>query len=237
MIRITSHPDWVGAFLRHLKPYKRKVVDNRLFKDISSGKLTVEQFRGALVNFYPLIENFPRYMALNLAKVPAGGSPWNKKTRFWLIRNINQERLHTGWWRDFAHGFGVSRSVLDEEIHPPAKMDAINNYLWRVSTHDSLAEGISAVNYAVEGPTGEWTKAVVDGIKKYRGVKGTHITEKTLEWVSAHAAYDDRHPDEALEIIKAFATTKESRDRVTYAASRSLEYYSLALDACYQMFK
>jgi pyrroloquinoline quinone (PQQ) biosynthesis protein C len=237
MIRTTLHPDWIHGFLDTIEPYKDRVVHNEFFRDISSGTLTIQQFRGALINFYPLIDSFPKYMALNLTKVPANANIWNKKTRFWLIKNINQERLHTGWWQDFASGFGVPKSVLDDEIHPPAAMDAINNYLWRISTHGSLAEGISAVNYAIEGPTGEWTKAVLDGIKKYKGVEGTRITDRTLEWVQAHAEYDDRHPEEALEIIKAYATTKAEQDKVTYAAIRSLEYYYLALDRCYELFK
>ena len=237
MIKVTHHPEWVYAFIDYLEPFKSKVVSNKFFQDISSGKLTVRQFQGALINFFPLIESFPKYMALNLAKVPAGGKSLNKRTRDWLIRNINQERLHTGWWRDFAFGFGVSKSALDEEIQPPPEMDAINNYLWRISTHGSLAEGISAVNYAVEGPTGEWTRVVLEGIRKYKGVAGTRINEKTLEWVTAHAEYDDRHPEEALEIVKAYATTEEEQERVKRAAKRSLEYYSLALDTCYRQFR
>jgi pyrroloquinoline quinone (PQQ) biosynthesis protein C len=237
VIKVTAHPDWVIALLDYLGPYKSKVVDNKLFKEIGSGQLKLRQFQGALVNFYPLIESFPKFMGLNLAKVPAGGRVWNKRTRFWLIRNINQERLHTGWWREFAFGFGVSKSALDDEIHPPPEMDAINNYLWRISTHGTLAEGICAANFAVEGPTGEWTKAVVDGIKKYKDVEGTHINNKTLEWVTAHAEYDDKHPEEALEIIKAFATTRDDQNKVKQAARRSLEYYALALDTCYDLFK
>jgi pyrroloquinoline quinone (PQQ) biosynthesis protein C len=237
MIRITENPDWINVFLDYIEPFKGKVVQNKIFKDISSGNLTLKQFQGALVNFYPLIESFPKFMALNLAKVPAGGKAWNKRTRFWLMTNINQERLHTGWWREFAFGFGLSRSALDEEIYPPAEMDAINNYLWRISTHGTLAEGIAACNFAVEGPTGEWTRSVVDGIRKYKNVAGTHISDKTLEWVTAHAKYDDKHPDEALEIIKAYAVTKEEQERVKRAARRSLEYYALALDACYKLFK
>jgi pyrroloquinoline quinone (PQQ) biosynthesis protein C len=58
-----------------------------------------------------------------------------------------------------------------------------------------------------------------------------------LEWVSAHASYDDKHPDEALEIIKAFATTKEEQEKVKQATKRALEYYALALDACYEIFQ
>lgn len=51
--------------------------------------------------------------------------------------------------------------------------------------------------------------------------------------MEAHAHYDDLHPTEALELIKCQATTPELQQRVRHAARRSLEYLSLALDACY----
>jgi pyrroloquinoline quinone (PQQ) biosynthesis protein C len=237
MFKITPHPEWVKEFLDFIKPYEDKIIESKLFKGIRSGTLSINQFQGALINFYPLIESFPQYMALNLAKVPAGNSEWNRNTRCWLITNINVERLHTDWWKQFAVGFQVPSEILDEAIHPPPEMDAINNYLWRICTHGSLVEGISASNFAVEGPTGEWTKKVKGAFEKYRNVEGVEINEKTLEWVDVHASYDDRHPDEALEIIKAFAKTKEEQMKVKFAAKRSLEYYALALDSCYEIFK
>lgn len=237
MIKNTPHPTWIKEFLDFIEPYKNSVVNSKIFKDMADGSLTIKRFHGGLINFYPLIESFPKYMALNLAKVPPGDSRWNKRTRYWLITNINQERVHTNWWKQWAAGFGVSHNVLNKEVCPPPEMDAINNYLWRVCTHGSLAEGISAANFAVEGATGEWTRNVNESLQKYRNVEGVEINKKTSEWVTAHAAYDDRHPYEALEIVKAYATTEEEQKKVTQATKRALEFYALALDACYKIFQ
>jgi pyrroloquinoline quinone (PQQ) biosynthesis protein C len=236
MITITPHPDWVESFLDFIRPYQESVANHRLFEEFKKGSLTIRQCQGALVNFYPLIESFPQYMALSLTKIPGSDSPCNQKARDWLIRNIHQERLHSEWWRQFAAGFKVDVSVFDEEIHPPPEMDAINNYLWRVCTHGTLAEGMSASNFAIEGATGEWAKNIRGSFEQYSNTQGIVINDRTLEWVSAHASYDDRHPVEALEIIKAFATTLEEQEKVKQAAKRSLEYYSLALESCYEMF-
>jgi pyrroloquinoline quinone (PQQ) biosynthesis protein C len=235
-MKLTPHPTWIAELLESLSPYKDRVVKHRIFQDISRGRLSKQKFQGALINFYPLIETFPKYMALNLAKVPPGNAIWNKRASSWLTVNIDQERLHTKWWRQFAVGFKVPKNALEGEVIPPPEMDAINNYLWRVCTYGSLAEGISAANFAIEGPTGEWTKRVRDGFEKYRGVAGVEINEKTLEWIVAHADYDDRHPEEALELIKAFATTPEECAKVERAARRALEYYALALDYSYEHF-
>lgn len=237
MIKISPHPQWVKDLIKFIKPDYDRVVNHQLFNDINSRKLSKKQFQGALINFYPLINSFPQYMALSLTKVPAENSKWSKKTRCWLINNIHQEHLHTDWWRQFAAGFGVPLELLDKEITPPPQMDAINNYLWRICTYGSLIESISAANFAVEGPTGEWTKKVSEGIKNYGDIDGIEINEKTLQWITAHAHYDDRHPEEALEIIKAYAITSDEQEKVKQVTKRALEYYALALDTCYELFK
>src|SRR5215208_6804343 len=132
MICLTPHPKWLEDLLVFLQPYEDRVINSRIFRDLSAGNLTLKRFQGALINFYPLIESFPQFMALNLAKVPAGDSTENGDTRNWLIANIDQERLHTGWWKQFAAGFNVRAEELKNEICPPPEMDAINNYLWRI---------------------------------------------------------------------------------------------------------
>lgn len=226
MIKPTQHPIWIVELLDFLKPYQQRIVNCAAFQGIGTGSLTMEQFRFGLVNFYPLIENFPKFMALNLAKLPNADTKWNKTTRDWLIANINQERLHAVWWKRWAIGFGVARDAFDSEISPPPAMDAINEYLWKVCTKGSLAEGISAVNFAIEGPTGEWTRILKTAIEKYYPAN-----PRILKWVTAHASYDDAHPQEALEIIKALASTRTEQEKVRTAAKRSMQYYAMALEA------
>jgi hypothetical protein len=48
--------------------------------------------------------------------------------------------------------------------------------------------------------------------------------------MDAHAEYDDKHPTEALEVVKIFASDERAMSRAAAAAVRSLEYYKLALD-------
>lgn len=235
VIRITPHPAWVIDLLKFLAPYKARVVKNKLFKDIQKQKLTLGQVRGGLINFYPLIESFPQYMALNLAKVPSGDNLQNSKTRYWLITNINQERIHTRWWKQWARGFGIPSEVIETKICPPAEMDCINHYLWSICTRGSIAEGIAAANFAVEGPTGEWAKIVSPSMREFCRSHRVKSLNKTLEWLQAHADHDDKHPAQALEIIKAYATSADEQEKVRQAARLSLEYYAMALDACYEL--
>ena len=236
-IEMTQHPRWVAEFLRRIEPFEQKITCHPYFEQMAAGTLSIKRFRGGLLNFYPMIENFPKYMELIATKLEAEKNDSGEKTRDWLLDNISVERQHAEWWKNWAVAFGVPSSRLRGEVSPPAEMDAINIYLWRICTHGSFVEAIAAVNFAIEGPTGAWTRKVCRSLTKYENIPGVTINSKTTQWVREHAAYDDRHPGEALEIIKWFASTANDRQKATRSAIRSMEYYSLALDACYEIFE
>jgi pyrroloquinoline quinone (PQQ) biosynthesis protein C len=228
----TPHPRWLAGILDDTRPAWNRVVEHEYFEAMASGRLTRAQFHDGLVYSYPLIETFPRYMALTLTKVPPGDGGWAGIARRWLLKNMNVERVHAELWRQWAAGFGVEPMKFDAQIHPPAAIDAINNYLWRVCSHGTLVEAMAATNYAIEGATGEWTRHVVRGLRLYEGRPGYRVDRRSVAWVKAHADYDDAHPWEALEIIKAFVKTEEQEQAVKRAIARSLEYYALSLDSC-----
>lgn len=235
MLKLTRHPRWVREFRTAVAPIEERIVNSRFFAEMANGTLSMKRFRAGLLYFYPLIESFPQYMGLTLAKA-ASGNGLNELTREWLITNINIERKHTLWYRQWALDFGVSREEFARPVLPPPEIDAVNHYLWRVTSQGTLTEALAAVNYGIEGPSGVWTKRVKKNIKTYARHKGVKIRKGTLLWLNAHAAYDDRHPDEALELIKKFAKTKEAQEKATQAARRSMEYYALAADAIYDLF-
>lgn len=203
-----------------------------LFVGMADGTLPVRTLRYGLINFYPLIYNFPKYMAATLRRLPDQPSRDVEHARSWIIRNINIERLHAGWFRHWAVGFGADPGVFRKAIVPPPEMDAINHYLWHVSSEATFCEGVAAVNLAVEGLTGIWTKRVAKGIRKYARYPDVTLNKRTLMWLTAHASYDDGHPEEARAIVNAFATSAEARVKAIAAARRSLEYYAMAADAC-----
>lgn len=235
-ITLTPHPEWAQRFWDNLVPLKNKVVSHPYFEDIQEKRLPVELGQKGLIYFYPLVENFPKFMALNLAKTRRG-LPGHQEAKYWLIQNIKVEQNHADWWHSWAHGFNVS----DEELinaKPNAHMDAINHYLWAINTYGSLAEGIAATNLSVEWATGEWTVKILDAVKSYSSFSNNNgkNSERILDWLNAHATYDDAHPYEAMEIIKLTATNEEDREKAFEAAKRSLEYYVLALDDCYKTY-
>lgn len=231
-IAITPHPAWAQRFWDDLEPLKNAIARHPLFTAMAAGELSLRCFRHALVNFYPLVGNFPHYMSLTLARTHQVDRPGVLDARDWLINNIRIEQRHLYWYRDWAMGFGVSAQELDGCIPPPG-MDAINHYLWHINERASIAEGIAATNLAIEWATGDWTRSVVKGMRLYAERGELVLDRRTMAWLRAHAHYDDAHPYEAMELVKRLCNdSEELQQKAFLAARRGMEYYLLALDDC-----
>ena len=224
--QFTPDPAWVIDMDHALAPYRQRIWQSKLVQGTASGQLSLQQVQGWSIQFYPFIEAFPQFMATYLAKAP------DAMSRAFLIDNLKVEKRHAEQWVDMARGFGVS---WEELTHTPviAQVETLTHWLWSITSRGSFVESVSATNYAIEGVTQGIAKTMVNGFVKYHGKEGVVLTKKAYSWMEAHAHYDDLHPTEALELIKCQATTPELRQRVRHAAQRSLEYLSLALDACY----
>lgn len=229
----TAHPPWAQRFWDDLIPLKDRIARHPLFQEMAAGELSLARFRHALLHFYPLVGNFPQYMALSLAKTHETHLPGMLASRDWLIGNIKIEQRHLYWYRDWAMGFGITAEQLDH-VRPSAAMDAVNHYLWHTNQRASLAEGIAASNLAIEWATGDWTMSVVHGMKAYAERGEARIDRRTMAWLRAHAHYDDAHPYEAMELVKQLCGDNNAlQQRAFLAAERGMEYYLLALDDCY----
>jgi pyrroloquinoline quinone (PQQ) biosynthesis protein C len=193
---------------------------------------TPAQMRKGLLGFYPLIEAFPRHMAIVLSRIDlslAHAHPRAPEARDWLMRNIALEERHREWWIDCGVPLGLQPADFTSH-RPTAQIEAHQHYLWRVVREGSVAEAVAALNHAVEGATGEWTRKMRTATRARFEALGIRFDQRALRWFDAHAEYDDRHPAEALEVVKIFAPDEESMMRAAAAAVRSLEYYKMALD-------
>ncbi|WP_336719663.1 TenA family transcriptional regulator [Acinetobacter soli] len=234
-LEITSHSPWAQQFWNELIPYKDRVSQHPLFQNMASGQLSLDCFRSALLNFYPLVAHFPSYMALGLSKAIDFSAQGVTETRNWLIQNIKVEERHLNWYQDWAGGFGLSIDQLNQ-VRPPVAMNAVNHFLWHTNTTGSLAECLAATNLAIEWATGDWSVQVYKGIHAYIDHPEVNINKRSLAWLRAHAHYDDLHPYEAMELIKRLcADQPELQQKAFLAAKEGLEYYALALDECYKL--
>ncbi|GJL77284.1 MAG: TENA/THI-4 domain protein [Nitrospinaceae bacterium] len=209
---------------------KSQVVHHEVFCLMGAGGLTLPQFRKTLLNFFPLVENFPKFMALNLAKTRCH-LPGHEEAKSWLISNIHVEQNHAKWYMAWAEGFGISREEI-LNVKPTPAMEAVVHHLWNVNTYKTVSVCFGAANVGIEWATGEWSKKVKQGVESYmeRGLvpKDRRITS----WLKAHGTYDDTHPYEAMDLVVKCAENDSDLEDAVQATRRSLEYYVMALDDC-----
>jgi pyrroloquinoline quinone (PQQ) biosynthesis protein C len=223
----TPHPPWAANMIESLRPEWSAVLASPLFTATDTGEFPDVAWRRVLLDFFCVVEAFPKYMGVYLAKTTFGQTSGDHLARDWLIGNIRTEALHAQWYVDWAaaHGIGFDELVSHR---PCPEVGALYEYLWSVCYRGSLAEAFGAVNYAIEGTTGEWTRLVLPAFRKlYDG------DTAALLWLTEHAEYDDAHPREAFELIKITVRDDADRAKVEDATRRSLELFRLAFDASF----
>jgi pyrroloquinoline quinone (PQQ) biosynthesis protein C len=143
------------------------------------------------------------------------------------------EQNHAEYWLQWAEGLGIPREdVLSSRL--PRGTDVLHRWCEEVSSSDSLAAGMAATNYAVEGATGGWSHVLYDS-ESYRESFDLKGRTRSLRWLQLHAAYDDTHPWEALEIVCSIMGTQPPLDEVehiTECVRRTYVSMRLLADAC-----
>lgn len=227
----TPHPEWTTRMLERLRPDWNAVLESEVFNQTRPGALPEEIWGRILLEFFCVVESFPKYMGVTLAKTTFGQTPKDELARTWLIGNIRVEARHVEWYLDWAAGHGISRERLTTH-RAHAAVGALDSWLWSAAYRGSLAEAVGAINYAIEGTTGEWARQVLPVFKEHYDHDRT-----TLAWMVNHAEYDDKHPVQALEIVKnslsADGAPAQSQVRRTEEAiRRSLLLFRAGLDSC-----
>jgi pyrroloquinoline quinone (PQQ) biosynthesis protein C len=230
-LNATPHPAWVTDMLERLRPEWNGVQESGVFSATRPGAFPERIWGRILHEFFCVVESFPKYMGITLAKTTFGQSPKDELARNWLIGNIRVEARHVEWYIDWAAGHGISRAEITAS-RPHAAVGALDAWLWSTAYRGSLAEAIGAINYAIEGTTGEWTRQVLPVFAEHYG-----HDRATLTWMVNHAEYDDKHPVQALEIIKNALTadgepSESAVRRTEEAIRRSLLLFRAGLDSC-----
>ncbi|HUJ27709.1 MAG TPA: iron-containing redox enzyme family protein [Myxococcales bacterium] len=227
-MQLTPATELSERFLAAQREEFRAVAEHPFFTRFAD-EATPAQMRKGLLGFYPLIEAFPRHMAMVLSRIDAHARPRAAEARDWLMKNIGVEEKHREWWIDCGVPLGLKPPDFAGH-RPTPQIEAHQHFLWRIVREGSVAEAVAALNYAVEGATGEWTRRMRSATRARFEKLGIVFDPHTLRWFDAHADYDDKHPAEALEVVKIFADDEPSMLRAAAAAVRSLEYYRMALD-------
>jgi pyrroloquinoline quinone (PQQ) biosynthesis protein C len=231
-LKPTPHPRWVESMIQNVQQDWERACWPALFRETARGQRPpLRYWRRVLSQFFVIIESFPKYMGLSMAKTTYGKRDGDASARRWLLQNLGVEAKHAEWYIDWLRAIGMEPGELFQQ-QPLPEVLALHEHLQAVCAHGTLAEGVAASNWAIEGITGVWTCEVEQPFREY-AADGVRIDAYSMMWLKAHARYDDAHPEEALEIIKlATDTTTDEPARVEAVARQSLRLYTAAIQAC-----
>ncbi len=222
----TEHP-WVKDLKTYLKPDWEDLVGGEFARNVIHSAWSLEAMRGWILQVYPFIHTFPKFLAEALIKVEDDFS------RSVLIDNIRVEKAHAEHWLWMGEGFGIERSEMlalaEGERAVLRDVQSLSDWIWYINTKGSLAEAVAATSFAIEGATGDLSRALLKGFEAYGSHEGVTMTPRTTKWFRNHAKYDDEHPRIALQVVTRYATTERARMKVMTAARRSLQLLNLAL--------
>jgi len=234
MHELSPHPQWVDSLHGYVKPYRDELLQGEWAEGVASTRLSISEMRGWILQIYPFIHAFPKFLAEALIKVEDDDS------RSFLIDNIRVEKTHAEHWTWMGMGFGVPKKemlALAEGNRPVLRdVQSLTDWLWYINTKGSLAEAVAATSFAIEGVAGDIARKVTPGFEAYRDHSGVEMGPKTYKWFREHAHYDDHHPKIALEIVKRYATTEKMQTRAMLAAKRSIQLLHNALLTAYQAY-
>ncbi|MGB8634566.1 MAG: iron-containing redox enzyme family protein [Rhodanobacteraceae bacterium] len=214
LVELGSYPQWAQDMVAHCNATKFHVTRHQLWDVMRERRMNDESTRNFMIGIWPVIERFPGYMAHSLLKTRYGRSAGDDMARRWLVRNIRVEQNHAEYWLHWAEGAGISRQdVLNSPA--PCGTQALADWCEESSSQASLAAGIAATNYAVEGATGEWAQ-ILHASESYRQSFPEGRRKASLRWLQLHAAYDDTHPWEALEIVCTLLGNEPNPDEVAH---------------------
>ncbi|HET6432774.1 TenA family transcriptional regulator, partial [Dyella sp.] len=214
LAELSSYPQWAQDMVADCESTKKRVLDHEIWKLMMNLRLDDASTANFMMGLWPFIERFPGFMALNLLKTRYGRSPGDNLARRWLVRNIRVEQNHAEYWLNWAEGAGVPREEVLNGMAPHGTQ-VLANWCEEISSHGSLAASIAATNYAVEGATGEWSRLLHDS-PEYAERFPHSIRKSALRWLQLHAAYDDTHPWEALEIVCTLLGTSPSVGEIAH---------------------
>lgn len=226
-VSVSSGHDWISSLHESVRPDWQAILEGAWAEGITHGSLTLQQMQGWLLQMYPFIHAFPKFLAAALLKVD------DDEARDFYITNIRVEKAHAEHWIWMGTGFGVQPGTMlalaDGAGPINSEVQSLTDWLWYINLQGTLAEAAAATSFAIEGVTGDIARKVVVGFERYRSVPGLDLGPKTHRWMREHARYDDDHPKIALEIASRYATTERLRTRVKLAARRSLQLLHNAL--------
>jgi pyrroloquinoline quinone (PQQ) biosynthesis protein C len=221
-IPVVPHPRWVSQLDAALEPSRRRILDLDVVVHSAENRLHEDGIRNFMIEFYPIIRDFPAWLEVLLARAPEDGETFFRE-------NLRVERRHAMMWQAMGEGFGVPLGRFAEDEQGNEAVQEFHGFLTDIGATGTFASAVAATNYAVEGVAQGISDKALIGLQHH-----PTLGERGRWWLVEHAKYDDEHPVMALELIKQCVGRGEDEpEAIMQAAARSLELMHRAMDASY----
>lgn len=178
----------------------------------SKGELSQEILQRYAAQYYSQVQSFPRFVSRVHTHCP------EIEARKVLLENLVDEEIHgtdhPALWMQFANGLGVTREEVLSDMPLPETKTMVDTY-YDLAQRD-WRDGLCAL-YAYECQVPEISASKIEGLKKFYGISD----EQTLEFFTAHQAYDVGHASQVASLIEKYVEP-ERAERATREAAMAL---------------
>lgn len=178
----------------------------------SKGELSQEILQRYAAQYYNQVESFPRFISRVHTHCP------RIDARKLLLENLMDEEIHgtdhPALWMQFANGIGASKEMVLNDNPLPETKTMVNTF-YDLAQRD-WRDGLCAL-YAYEYQVPEVSASKIEGLKNFYGINDEH----TLEFFSAHQAYDIEHSKQVGSLIEKYVEPAQA-ERATREAAIAL---------------
>lgn len=171
------------------------LLKHTFYQAWSKGELSKEILQKYAAQYYQQVQSFPRFISRVHTQCPEIAA------RKVLLENLVDEEIHgtdhPALWMQFANGMGASRETVLNDMPLPETAQMVDTY-YELAQRD-WRDGLCAL-YAYECQVPEVSASKIDGLKKFYGI----TDEKTLEFFTAHQAYDVGHSEQVASLIEKY---------------------------------
>lgn len=190
---------------------ERHLLKHTFYQAWSKGKLSREILQYYASQYYNQVKSFPRFISRVHTNCPT------IEARKVLLENLVDEEIHgtdhPALWMQFVEGMGATREKVLNDMPIPETKAMVDKYY---ELADDWQDGLCAL-YAYEYQVPEVSASKITGLKQFYGIHD----ERTLEFFTAHQAYDVEHSQHVAGLIEHYVEP-ERAERATREAANAL---------------
>lgn len=188
---------------------ERHLLKHMYYQAWSNGELTREMLQCYAIQYYNQPKSFPLFISRVHTNCP------EIEARKVLLQNLVDEEIHgtdhPTLWRQFAEGMGARREAILNDMPLPETQAMVDKF-YELAERD-WRDGLCAL-YAYEYQVPEISASKIEGLKKFYGIHD----EKTLEFFTAHQAYDVEHSRQVAGLIEQYVEPERAAKATREAA-------------------